>query len=177
MTRITRTCCRLMTLSARLRVIQRALGTHRRKVHLTHVHFRNKLASRASCHRSRIRLTHATALIPSLRHGVDLGRGSVTFLTKRCPGGVTHDNLLRRFGFPGTLPINLPSTLLRHHPSVHRTRRGLVTTGTGIKMTCAGVFPHVSLANETKTRDAILSSLLGSPCNVVRNTLLAPVLN
>lgn len=166
-----------MTLSARLSVIHRALGTHRRNVHLTHVHFRKNLASRASCHRSRIRLTHATALIPSLRHGVSLGRGSVTFLTNRCPGGVAHDHLLRRFGFPRRLPIKLPSKLLRHHPSVHRTRRGLVTTGTQMKITCAGVFPHVSLANEMKSRDATLSRLLGSPCDVVRNTLLAPVFN
>lgn len=158
-------------------MIGRALGTHRRNIHLTHVHFTKKLASRASCHRTRIRLTHATALIPSLRHGVSLGRGSVTFLTNRCPGHVTHSHLLRRFGFPRALPINLPSALLRHHPSVHRTRRGLVTTGTGMKMTCAGVFPHLTLANNFNARDASLSRLLGSPCTMVRKTLLAPVFN
>lgn len=173
--RITRTCFRLITLSGRLGVIHRALCTHGRKMHLTGLHFRKKLASRASCRRTRIRCTHATALIPRLREGVSLGRGSVTFLTNRCPRRVRHSVLPRRMGLPRALPMNLPSALLRHHPSMHRTRRGLVTTGTDMNVTCAGVFPQLDLATRCNMRDRRFSSFFGSPVRCVDNGLLAPL--
>lgn len=166
-----------MTLSARLRVIHRARGTHRRKIHLTHVHFRKKLASRASCRRTRIRLTHATALIPSLRHHVSLGRGSVSFLIKRFPAHVGHIGFLRRLSIPRSLPMNLPSSLLRHHPSIHTTRRRLGTRRTEIGITCAGVFPHLTLAKRFKLRDSILSGFLRSPCSLLGKTILTPLFN
>lgn len=163
MTRITTTCCRLYTLSRRRSVMHRALTTHHRNIHLTGLHFRNNLASRASCDRTRIRLTHARALLPSLRRGVGVGRGSLTFLLKRCSKSVPHKLPLHRRRLLRALPINLPSSLLRQHPSVQRTRRGLHRTGTKMKITRASLFPGVDLANGLNFRGRRLAGFVGDP--------------
>lgn len=57
------------------------------------------------------------------------------------------------------IPTKMSSSILLHHPSVRRTRRGLGDTGTSVNTTQTGFFPAVSLATDTNINDSTLSSL------------------
>lgn len=133
-TRVTSTCVKLHRLRRRLDMIARGYRARTTMLGVARMHCGAKLISGLSISRTGSMCCDAGTSVPRLRTNVGRCVAALTVLLNACPRRV-HPVLRGPNGLPSCVRpvnVNIPTSLLLHHPSVQRTRHRIGTRTTAL---------------------------------------------
>ena len=76
---------------------------------------------------------------------------------------------------PESLPIGLPSTLLKRRPDVRQAEQKLITANAAVGIAYTNMFPKLSLTAQYGLESEEMSDLLKSPIHYLSANLLGPI--
>jgi len=131
----------------RLLIAQSNIQTQQEVVELTRVRFEAGLGSQVEVAQARTLLATTEAQVPALEAARDQAIHRLAVLVGEAPARVLEE--LRRVdripAAPPSVPIGLPSDLLRRRPDVRRAERELAVATARIGVATADLFPRFSL--------------------------------
>ncbi len=103
----------LVALDTELNIVKQTLKAREEGVRLARIRFEGGLTSETSYRQAQVELARTATLVPDLERKISLKENDIAFLAGEYPNRIARSRLLQEFNFPETLPVGMPSTLLR----------------------------------------------------------------
>ncbi len=156
------------TAQARLDIAHRNIEAQAGTVRLTRERFNAGLTSELDAIRSEALLTWTQSQIPMLETQRDRSIHRLGVLLGREPG-VVKEELLSQASLPtapDTVPVGLPSDLLRRRPDIRRAERALAASTARVGQATADLFPKFALTGRLAGQSGTFGELLNSGSRV-----------
>jgi NodT family efflux transporter outer membrane factor (OMF) lipoprotein len=132
-----------------VQMVDRLLGVHLRTV--------------ADLEAARSQLAADRALLPPLRQQAAVDRNAIAILTGKPPGEATPPDLhLDALMLPDSLPLSVPSALVRQRPDIRAAEAQLHAASAGVGVATAQLYPSLTLSAGTVQESLSASNLFTS---------------
>ncbi|MBL0926250.1 MAG: efflux transporter outer membrane subunit [Phycisphaerales bacterium] len=134
----------------RLEIASNNVRVQQSTVELAESRFKAGIASELDLARARSNLASTQAQIPSIRAAVDQSARRLAVLSGRNPGDLLAELSEARPipPIPPSVPVGLPSDLLRRRPDIRRAERDIAAATARIGVATADLFPRFSLTGQ-----------------------------
>lgn len=153
---------------ARLAIAHRNIEAQAGTVRLTRERFNAGLTSELDAIRAEALLTRTQSQIPMLETQRDLSIHRLGVLLGREPGGLKEELVTEASlpTAPDTVPVGLPSDLLRRRPDIRRAERALAASTARVGQATADLFPKFALTGRLAGQSGSFGDLLNSGSRV-----------
>jgi NodT family efflux transporter outer membrane factor (OMF) lipoprotein len=145
---------------AQIAALDRLIADDQRNLDLVRREFavRNKTVSDVEAARSQ--LASDRALLPPLRQQLSLARDALALLVGKSPGDWAAPDLdMAEFALPQSLPVSVPSELVRQRPDVLAAQAQLHAASAVVGVATAQLYPNLTLTGAL-TQEALQTSTL-----------------
>jgi NodT family efflux transporter outer membrane factor (OMF) lipoprotein len=158
---VARTYIELRAFQQQLDIAQRNLTAQERSAELTEKRFQGGFVSALDIANAKAQVATTTAQIPSLEASVRQTIYSLSVLVGREPAGLVQELSPTAVvpAAPPTVPVGVPSDLLRRRPDIRAAEAGIHATTARIGVATADLFPKVNLSGSIGWQAADMGSL------------------
>ncbi len=139
-----------------------------------------RLKTTVDLNAARSQLAADRALLPPLRQQVAMDRNAIAVLTGEPPGEAAPPDLrLGALALPDSLPVAVPSALVRQRPDIRAAEAQLHAASAGVGIATAQLYPSLTLSAGTVQESLSASTLFTSSATggFVAAGLAAPILH
>ncbi|HEX2815032.1 MAG TPA: efflux transporter outer membrane subunit [Phenylobacterium sp.] len=139
-----------------------------------------RLKTIADLDAARSQLAADRALLPSLRQQAAVDRNAIAVLTGKPPGDATPPDFhLDALALPDSLPVSVPSALVRQRPDIRAAEAQLHAASAGVGVATAQLYPSLTLSAGTVQESLSASNLFSGAATggFVAAGLTAPILH
>lgn len=166
----------LVALDNELSIVQRTLETRREGVAKAKLRFEGGLTSELVYQQAQVEYATTAALIPELRKRIKTTENALCLLMGTYPGEVIQRGTTDAATLiPETLPVGLPSQLLRRRPDIRAAEQQLMAAMSGVGVAYADRFPKLTFNLQGGWENDALKGFFSSPFSYVAGQLVAPV--
>lgn len=168
----------LTALDRKLTIVKQTLQARQESARLAKLRYDGGLTSEIPYRQSLVELARTETMVPSLENEIQLKENDLAVLVGAFPSTLIPRGMgLGKQELPESLPVDLPSTLLKRRPDVIEAEQKLVEANAKVGMALTSIFPNVKLTGKYGVEDAHISSVLKNPAWWLSGTLLGPVFN
>ena len=167
---------RLIALDNELAIVRRTLATRREGVYQARLRFEGGLTSETVFQQAKVEYAATAALIPDLERRIETTENALALLMgDYADRKVARTPMRTETTMADSLPVGIPSVLLRRRPDVQAAEQRLQAAMAAAGMAYADRFPASSSASREASKTTIWQGLFRSPFSYVAGTLAAPV--
>lgn len=168
----------LTALDRELAIVKQTLVARQESSWLAKLRYEGGLTSEIPYRQSLVELARTETMLPSLENKIQLKENDLAVLVGAFPSSLIPRGMgLGKQILPDSLPIDLPSTLLKRRPDVMEAEQKLIEANAKVGMALTSIFPNVKLTGKYGIEDASISSVLKNPAWWLSGSLLGPVFN
>lgn len=166
----------LMALDSELAIVRRTLITRSEGVYQARLRFEGGLTSETVYQQAQVEYAATAALIPDLEGRIARMESGLALLMGENPEWrVARGRMDTEAVFADSLPVGLPSELLRRRPDVRASEQQLRAAMASVGMAWADRFPRLTFNLTGGLENDALKGFLSSPFSYVAGTLTAPI--
>lgn len=168
---------RLVALDNELSIVRQTLTTRGEGVHQARLRFEGGLTSETVYQQAQVEYAATASLIPDLERRIETTENALTLLMGEYPDlAVARGRMDTDAAMRDSIPVGLPSELLRRRPDVRASEQQLRAAMASVGMAYADRFPRLTFSLTGGLENDALKGLLRSPFSYVAGSLLSPVL-
>ncbi len=169
----------LKALDRELEIVIQTLEARREGVRFAKLRYDGGLTSEIPYRQSQVELARTETLIPNLENEIKLKENDLFVLAGEFPSGrmarsvndITHRQV------PQSLPVGLPSSLLKRRPDMIQAEQRLIEANAKVGVAYTEMFPSLSLTGRLGAENEELSGFLKSPTWFISGALTGPIFN
>lgn len=167
---------RLVALDNELAIVHRTLETRREGVLKAKLRFEGGLTSEVVYQQTQVEYTSTAALIPDLKNRIQLTENALCLLMGLYPGEkIRRDHAAMKAPDSRSLPIGIPSQLLRRRPDVQAAEQHLKSAMAAVGMAYADRFPRLVIKLQGGWENDGLKGFFRSPFSYVAGQLIGSI--
>ncbi len=167
---------RLIALDNELTIVRRTLATRREGVYQARLRFEGGLTSETVFQQAKVEYATTAALIPDLERRIETTENALALLMgDYADRKVARTPMRTETTMADSLPVGIPSVLLRRRPDVQAAEQRLQAAMAAAGMAYADRFPRIVFRLTGGFENDDLAGLFRSPFSYVAGTLAAPV--
>ena len=153
----------LASASERIRAINELLAEDRRNLQLVQTSFDAGNTTRIDVLFAASQLANDETLLPPATQEHELARHALAVLVGRAPADWTPPELdFRVLSLPASLPVSLPSELVRQRPDILAAEAQLHAATAQVGVATANLYPHITLTGSAGQQALTLNTLFAS---------------
>ena len=172
---VAQTYFELVALDNELGIVRQTVDARRESLHLARIRYEGGLTSEVAFRQAQVELARTSTLVPDLERQITEKENDLALLTGSYPRHIRRAKLPQEAGFPVTLPVGLPSTLLERRPDVRQAEQELIAATAEARVALTSMFPSLTLNAQVGAESDLLSDLLKSPYHLLQATVLQPI--
>jgi outer membrane protein, multidrug efflux system len=153
----------LRALDAELEISQRTLGSRQQSLQLTRLLETRGSASDLDVSQSEQLVYTASETIPDLERQIEQQENALSILLGENPRSIPRGNPLTEQPAPDSVPVGLPSELLKRRPDVREAEANMMAANAQIGVAKASLFPSISLTGAGGLESNVLHHFLQQP--------------
>jgi NodT family efflux transporter outer membrane factor (OMF) lipoprotein len=159
----------IAAIRAQIEVVNELILLDRRNLELTRASFEGGRSARVDVLSAESQLTADLTLLPPLNQQLAVARHALSVLVGRPPADwAPPDFDLERLAAPETLPVTVPSELVRQRPDILAAEATLHASSAAVGVATANLYPNLSLS-AAWSRTAASPDALFNPASVIWN--------
>ncbi len=167
---------RLVALDNELSIVLQTLETRREGVAKAKLRFEGGLTSEIVYQQAQVEYASTATLVPDLENRIEITENALCLLMGTYPG----EEILRSGTAPavpssGSLPVGLPSQLLRRRPDIRAAEQQLRASMSSVGMAYADRFPRLTFTLQGGWENDALSGFFRSPFSYMAGQLASPL--
>lgn len=167
---------RLVALDNELAIVRRTLVTRREGVHQARLRFEGGLTSETVYQQAQVEYASTAALIPELERRIETTENALTLLMGEYPDReVARIRMDSEAAMTDSVPVGLPSELLRRRPDVRASEQRLRAAMASVGVAYADRFPRLTFSLTGGVENDGLKGFFRSPFSYAAGTLAAPL--
>lgn len=168
----------LRTLDKELEIIHQTLEARQEGVNFAKLRYEGGLTSEIPYRQSLVELARTETLIPNLEKQIMLKENDLFVLTGRFPSEIMErGESIKKQQVPATLPIDLPSEVLKRRPDVIQAEQKLIEANAKAGVAYTQIFPSLKLTGRLGGENSELTDFLKSPTWFIAGSLAGPLFN
>lgn len=128
-------------------------------LNLTNIQYKNGLATLNDVQQYETQLQNAKMSIPGIEDNIVHTENALQVLMSKNPGIIKTNNKFENIKTNGTIPGNLPSTVLRNRPDILQAEEQLKSANVNIGVAYSNYFPTITLTSPVGAFSSQLTSL------------------
>lgn len=169
----------LRALDRELEIVKQTLEARKEAVRFAKLRYEGGLTSEIPYRQSLVELAKAETLIPNLENEIKLKENDLFVLVGEFPSGqisrsgedIDHQQI------PQSLPIDLPSSLLKRRPDMMAAEQKLIEANAKVGIAYTEMFPSLRLTGRLGGENSELTDFLKSPTWFISGVLTGPIFN
>lgn len=169
----------LKALDRELEIVRQTLEARKEAANFAKLRYEGGLTSEIPYRQSLVELAKTETLIPNLENKIKLKENDLFVLVGEFPSGT-----ILRMGegidhqlIPESLPIDLPSSLLKRRPDMVAAEQKLIEANAKVGIAYTEMFPSLKLTGRLGGENTELANFLQSPTWFVSGLLTGPIFN
>ncbi len=139
----------IAALEARVHTTRRLIASQRRILKIVRQQYRLGAVTYLDVENQKSQLAATEATLPPLEQSLDAARHALAILLGTVPSQARLPQLeLRQFHLPRTLPVSLPSTLVRQRPDIRSAEAQIAAANAQVGEAIAQMYPLVELSGD-----------------------------
>lgn len=168
----------LRTYDKELEIINQTLEARKEGVRFAKLRHEGGLTSEIPYRQSLVELARTQTLIPNLEKKIMLKENDLLVLVGRFPSDIMkRGDGIKQQQMPGTLPIDLPSDVLKRRPDVIQAEQKLIEANAKAGVAFTEMFPSIKLTGRLGGENTELTDFLKSPTWFISGALTGPIFN
>lgn len=168
----------LESLDKEYEIVKQTLEARREGVKFAKLRYEGGLTSEIPYRQSLVELARTETLIPSLEQSIKLKENDLFILVGEYPSGTIN----RGDGFesqlmPVSLPIELPSVLLKRRPDMIQAEQALRESNAKVGVAFTDMFPRISFSGRIGAENDELANFFKSPGWLINGLVTGPLFN
>lgn len=175
---VAQTYFELKALDRELLIVKQTLEARREGVRFAKLRYEGGLTSEIPYRQSLVELARTETLIPALENGIKLKENDLFVLVGEFPvGNIPRGEDLDHQQVPQSLPVGLPSELLKRRPDMIQAEQRLIEANAEVGVAYTDMFPSLRLTGRLGGENDELANFLKSPTWFVSGVLTGPIFN
>lgn len=175
---VAQTYFELIALDRELEIVKQTLDSRREGVKFSKLRYEGGLTSEIPYRQSVVELARTETLVPDLENQIKLKENDLAVLIGEFPSSIIYRGYgIRDLNVPDSLPVDLPSELLRNRPDVRMAEDKLKEYNAQAGVALTDMFPKIRLTGRLGGESDELSNFLESPAWFISGALTGPVFN
>lgn len=169
----------LMALDRKLEIVKQTLAARHEGVRFAKLRYEGGLTSEIPYKQSLVELARTETLVPSLENEIKLKENDIAILVGEFPSNMRIPrglDIIKQV-VPASLPVDLPSSLLRRRPDVLAAEQSLIEKNAEAGVALANMFPTLKLTGSLGFENSELTDFLKSPAWLISGALTGPIFN
>lgn len=168
----------LKILDRELSIVNNTLAARKEGLWFAKLRYEGGLTSEIPYRQSLVELSRAETLIPDLENKIKLKENDLSVLVGEFPSKlIPRGDDLQSLKMAESLPVDIPSELLRDRPDVRLAEQRLIEKNAQAGAALADIFPKLRLTGRYGLENEELSHFLESPTWFISGLLTGPVFN
>lgn len=168
----------LKALDRKLEIVKQTLEARREGVHFAKLRYEGGLTSEIPYRQSLVELARTETMIPNLENEIKLKENDLFVLVGEFPvGAIPRGEDLSHQQIPQSLPVDLPSSLLKRRPDMIQAEQKLIEANANVGIAYTSMFPSLRLTGRLGGENSELTDFLKSPTWFVSGVLTGPIFN
>lgn len=169
----------LRALDRELEIVKQTLEARREGVQFAKLRYEGGLTSEIPYRQSLVELARTETMIPNLENAIKLKENDLFVLVGDFPSGTLGrgEDDLNHQQIPESLPVDLPSSLLKRRPDMIQAEQKLIEANAKVGIAYTDMFPSLSLTGRLGGENGELSDFLKSPTWFISGALTGPIFN
>ncbi|MDU1892263.1 MAG: efflux transporter outer membrane subunit [Dysgonomonas sp.] len=168
----------LKSLDRELEIVRQTLEARREGVNFAKLRFEGGLTSEIPYRQSLVELARTETMIPNLENEIKLKENDLFVLVGEFPtGNITRGDDITHQQVPQSLPVDLPSSLLKRRPDMIQAEQKLIEANAQVGIAYTEMFPSLKLTGRLGGENDELSNFLKSPTWYIAGALTGPIFN
>jgi len=168
----------LKALDRELEIVKQTLEARREGVRFAKLRYEGGLTSEIPYRQSLVELARTETLIPALENEIKLKENDLFVLVGEFPvGSIPRGEDLDHQKIPQSLPVDLPSSLLKRRPDMIQAEQRLIQANAEVGIAYTEMFPSLRLTGRVGGENEELSNFLKSPTWFISGVLTGPIFN
>lgn len=166
----------LIALDNELAIVRRTLETRREDLNQARLRFEGGMTAETVYQQAQVEYATTAALIPELERKIQVMENAMSMLMGGYPGQeIPRRRLELDISMPDSLPVGLPSTLLKRRPDVRAAEQELRAATAAVGVAYADRFPRLNFALTGGVEDGYFAHLFEAPFTYMAAELTAPI--
>lgn len=168
----------LKSLDRELEIVKQTLEARREGVHFAKLRYEGGLTSEIPYRQSLVELARTETMIPNLENEIRLKENDLFILVGEFPvGSIPRGEDLTHQQIPQSLPVDLPSVLLKRRPDMIQAEQKLIEANAQVGIAYTEMFPSLRLTGRLGGENEELADFLKSPTWFISGVLTGPIFN
>lgn len=169
----------LKSLDRELKIVKQTLEARREGVRFAKLRYEGGLTSEIPYRQSLVELARTETMIPDLENEIKLKENDLFVLVGEFPSGtIPRDGeAINHEQIPPSLPVDLPSSLLKRRPDMIQAEQRLVEANAQVGIAYKDMFPSLRLTGRLGGENSELANFLESPTWFISGILTGPIFN
>lgn len=169
----------LKALDRELEIVRQTLASRQEGVRFAKLRYEGGLTSEIPYRQSLVELARTETLIPALENEIELKENDLFVLVGEFPSGtfIRGGDDINHQQIPQSLPIGLPSSLLKRRPDMIEAEQRLIAANAQVGIAHTEMFPSLRLTGRLGGENDELTNFLKSPTWFVSGVLTGPIFN
>ncbi len=168
----------LRALDRQLTIVRQTLISREQGVRFAKLRYEGGLTSEIPYRQSLVELARTETLVPDIENEIKLKENDLAILVGDFPSSfIPRGQRIDEIDFPPTLPVDLPSSLLRRRPDILQAEQQLVEKNALVGAALTDMFPRLHLTGRSGIESEELTDFLQSPTWFISAFLTGPVFN
>lgn len=169
---------RLIALDNELDIVKQTLITRRESLEQARIRFEGGITSETVYQQAKVEYASTAALVPNLERQITTARNALTLLMGEYPQEqLNRSTLYLNETIPASLPLGLPSTLLKRRPDLRSAEQNLASAMAGVGLSYADRFPSLKLTVSGGLENDELNTFFKSPFSYIGGTITGSILD
>jgi len=168
----------LKALDRELEIVKQTLEARREGVRFAKLRYEGGLTSEIPYRQSLVELARTETLIPALENEIKLKENDLFILVGEFPvGSIPRGEDINHQEVPQSLPVDLPSSLLKRRPDMIQAEQKLIQANAQVGIAHTEMFPSLQLTGRLGLENEELTDFLKSPTWFISGILTGPIFN
>ncbi len=168
----------LKALDRELEIVKQTLDARREGVRFAKLRYEGGLTSEIPYRQSLVELARTETLIPDLENEIKLKENDLFVLVGEFPSGtIARGEDIDHQQIPQSLPVDLPSSLLKRRPDMMQAEQKLIEANAEVGIAYTEMFPSLRLTGRLGGENSELTDFLKSPTWFISGVLTGPIFN
>jgi len=175
---VAQTYFELKALDRELEIVKQTLEARREGVRFAKLRFEGGLTSEIPYRQSLVELARTETMIPNLENEMKLKENDLFVLVGEFPvGTIPRGEDISHQQIPPSLPVDLPSSLLKRRPDMIQAEQKLIEANAQVGVAHTEMFPSLRLTGRLGLENEELTDFIKSPTWFISGVLTGPIFN
>lgn len=165
----------LVALDNELSIVNQTVDARREGERIAKLRWQGGLTSETSYQQAKVELERTITRVPILQRTISIKESEITLLLGEYPKQVIRSERLDNVDLPSSLPVGLPSSLLRRRPDLRQAELSLRAANASVGVAYTDRFPRLTLTAIGGLESEELKDFFKSPMSFLSGALLGPI--